>query len=86
MSQPDGVPAWWQNRRTFGPEEGVKDAPESVLEPSMRVRSSDYGDGTVVAVVATGVQIMWDKPWLEGTTGPQLLLHEPGFASRLERL
>lgn len=86
-ANPEGVPSWWgPNVRAFGPEEGVKGQPEAPLEPSMRVRSPDYGDGTVVAILATGVQIMWDEPWLEGVTGPQLLVHEFGFAAGLERL
>jgi hypothetical protein len=54
-------------------------------EIGSRVRSDDYGAGTVVAVAATGIQIHWDIPLL-GTTGVHLLVHDKAYVARLERL
>jgi hypothetical protein len=54
------------------------------IAPGLRVNSSDYGAGTVVAVVATGVQVYWDKS-LAGTD-THLLTHDTGYVARLERL
>jgi hypothetical protein len=50
-----------------------------------RVRSPEYGDGTVVADLGPiGVQIMWDR--MEGAVGRQLLTHDRSFVERLERI
>ena len=55
------------------------------IEPGLRVLSSDYGTGTVVAVLGIGIQIHWDKPIL-GTVSTHLLVHELPFVSKLERI
>ena len=50
------------------------------------VHSDDYGDGTVMGLTGNGVLVLWDKPWLAGTVGPQLLPHDTAFVDKLERL
>lgn len=54
------------------------------VERDMRLHSSDYGNGTVVCLLPTGVQILWDKPLLG--TAQQLVIHDYSFVARLERL
>jgi uncharacterized membrane protein YczE len=51
----------------------------------LRVKSSDYGTGTVVAVLGIGIQIHWDEP-LIGTVDTHLLTHDKSFVARLERI
>ena len=55
------------------------------IREGLRVLSSDYGTGTVVAVLGIGIQIHWDKPIL-GTVSTHLLVHELPFVSKLERI
>lgn len=50
-----------------------------------RVRSADYGTGTVVAMLPTGIQVFWDKALL-GTTDMHLLVHDRAWVLQLERL
>jgi hypothetical protein len=64
-----------------------RSAPQSShppVERDMRLRSSDYGNGTVVCLLPTGVQILWDTP-LTGTT-TQLVIHDYSYVARLERI
>lgn len=66
---------------------GVSDHGVSWIAPNVRVRSTDYGPGTIVLDLSPiGVQILWDQPMLEGVAGPQLLTHDRGWVERLERL
>lgn len=51
---------------------------------SLRVRSPDYGAGTVVALTGNGVNVFWDKT-LAGTN-TNLLEHDMSYVERLERL
>lgn len=51
----------------------------------VRLRSGDYGTGTVVAMLPTGVQVFWDKPLL-GTIDVHLLVHDRAWVLQLERL
>lgn len=80
-------PAW--NRKLVGidPESHIKPEPVGLdgIEVGLRVRSSDYGTGTVVAIAATGIQLYWDKPLL-GTTDTHLLVHDRAFVASLERI
>lgn len=51
-----------------------------------RVRSSDYGTGTIVADFnAMGIQIYWDQP-LTGTVATHLQVHDRRWVSLLEKL
>lgn len=50
-----------------------------------RVKSDDYGTGTVVATLPTGIQVFWDKA-LTGTTDAHLLVHDRAWVLGLERL
>ena len=51
-----------------------------------KVRSSDYGTGTIVADFgAMGIQIYWDKP-VTGTVATHLLVHDRIWVSLLEKL
>lgn len=58
---------------------------DPVIEPGLRVRSGDYGAGTVVAVLSIGVQVYWDEP-LIGTPDSHLLVHDRSYVQRLEKL
>jgi len=62
------------------PERGSTTIPRGT-----RVRSADYGDGTVVADVGIGLQVWWDKP-LPGTLDEHLLTHDRSWVEKLERL
>jgi len=55
------------------------------IQPGLRVRSADYGTGTVVAVLGIGIQIHWDKVLL-GSVDTHLLVHDKAYVARLERL
>lgn len=55
------------------------------IELGLRVKSEDYGAGTVVAILGHGIQIHWDKPLL-GTSDTRLLVHDKSYVARLERL
>ncbi|MEV6286565.1 hypothetical protein [Kribbella sp. NPDC051770] len=50
----------------------------------LRVISSDYGGGTVAAVLGAEIQVLWDSPLLEGTT-TRLFTHDRAFIERLRR-
>ena len=51
-----------------------------------KVRSSDYGTGTIVADFrAMGIQIYWDKA-VTGTVATHLLVHDRIWVSLLEKL
>lgn len=51
-----------------------------------RLESADYGAGTVVAFVATGVQVYWDQA-LVGTVDGHILTHELTYLQlRCQRL
>lgn len=50
-----------------------------------RVRSSDYGDGTIVLDLGERVQVIWDEPMV-GTFDHHALLHDRSYVERLERL
>jgi len=69
------------------PERYLTGAPLSPVDGidfgKTRVRSEDYGPGTVVAEVGIGIQILWDRPMLEGGVGPQLLVHDRAYVERL---
>jgi hypothetical protein len=54
------------------------------IDRGMRIRSRDYGTGTVVAIVATGVQVWWDEP-LVGTAEHQMI-HDKAYILSLQRL
>lgn len=54
------------------------------IEPGLRVNSRDYGTGTVVAIVATGIQVFWDEPLLG--TSQHLLVHDKAFVMELDRI
>lgn len=69
----------------YGPERGLYLLAPDIHKDS-RVSHPEYGEGTVVAFLPTGVQIQWDRPQLEGVTGPQFLIHDPPFVATLERL
>jgi hypothetical protein len=66
-------------------ENGIVRAVENELEVSTRIESADYGTGTVVAILPTGIQVFWDKP-LVGTTDQHLLVHDKAYVMSLERL
>lgn len=81
MTNPDGM-----SERPYipgFPESHITPQPNRVIERDMRVRHWEYGDGTVVAVVATGVMIRWDKPFVDST---DTLVYDVGFVAGLERL
>lgn len=60
--------------------------PGDDITAGLRVRSDDYGAGTVVAVLGIGIQIYWDTP-LVGTVDSHLLVHDRSYVmTRLERL
>jgi hypothetical protein len=71
---------------TYGPSNLSRIQPATdTVYLGMRVHSTDYGNGTVVAVYgAMGVQVHWDKE-LEGTH-QHTLLHDRSYIERLERL
>ena len=55
------------------------------VRPGLRIRSQDYGHGTVVAVYgAMGVQVHWDEEILG--TREHTLMHDRSYIDRLERL
>ena len=54
------------------------------VERDMRLHSGDYGNGTVVCLLPTGVQILWDTP-LAGTE-QRLVIHDYSYVARLERI
>lgn len=60
-------------------------APRGELAEGVRLKSLDYGTGTIVAMLSIGVQIYWDTP-LVGTTDSHLLVHDRSYVERLERL
>jgi hypothetical protein len=55
------------------------------IEPGLRIRSRDYGTGTVVAILGIGIQIHWDKALL-GSVNTHLLTHDKAYVAKLERL
>ena len=62
---------------------GVQYVGKNIQVP-MKVRSPEYGTGTVVANLGIGIQIYWDTA-LTGTT-THLLVHDYSFVERLEKL
>jgi hypothetical protein len=52
------------------------------ITTGMRVRSADYGNGTVVAFVGSGIQVRWDKP-IDGKHA-HYLVHDVIFVQRLD--
>lgn len=54
------------------------------LERATRVRSGDYGDGTVLAIMGNTILVWWDTP-LTGTSTHQLG-HDRAYVETLERL
>jgi hypothetical protein len=54
------------------------------IDCPMRVRSADYGDGTVITIMGTRIQVLWDKP-IAGTE-TDILVHDRRFIEGLERL
>lgn len=67
------------------PEAGRRVPREDLIERDMRIRSRDYGEGTVVALLPTGVQVYWDNP-LVGTTDTHLLIHDRRWILDQERV
>ena len=69
--------------------------PESAVNPDgagpqvavmQRVRSEDYGPGTIVADLgAIGIQVWWDRT-LPGTHDMHLLTHDRAWVEKLKRL
>lgn len=58
---------------------------EDDIRPGLRVRSDDYGKGTVVAVFgALGIQVHWDEEILG--TREHTLMHDRSYINRLERI
>lgn len=55
------------------------------VAPGLRVHSSDYGSGTVLADLGIGIQIYWDRA-LPGTVDSHMLTHDKAYVARLERL
>jgi hypothetical protein len=55
------------------------------LRRGTRVRSADYGDGTVDGVGPYIIYITWDRPLIAGEERRQTD-HEASFADRLEIL
>lgn len=55
------------------------------IAAGLRVRSRDYGTGTVVVVLGIGIQIHWDTPIL-GTVNTHYLTHDKAYVAKLERL
>jgi hypothetical protein len=55
------------------------------IQPGLRIKSRDYGTGTVVAVLGIGIQIHWDKV-LMGSVNTHLLVHDKAYVAKLERL
>lgn len=68
---------------TVHPRPDVAGIPEDPR--GLRVRSSDYGTGTVVADIGIGIQIWWDKA-LAGTADQHMLTHDKSYVAGLERL
>lgn len=66
------------------PQDRTRETLADVAE-GLRVKSSDYGTGTVVAVLGIGIQIHWDTA-LIGTADTHLLTHDKSFVARLERI
>jgi len=57
----------------------------ATIHLGMRVRSGDYGDGTVVAMLgAMGIQVFWDQEILG--TREHVLSHDRSYVERLEKL
>lgn len=55
----------------------------------LRVKSADYGTGTVVAILGIGVQVFWDADLAaaEGDEGEtHLQIHDVGLIEDLEQL
>jgi hypothetical protein len=51
-----------------------------------RVRSEDYGKGSIVADYGPiGIQIFWDNV-IKGTVSTHLLTHDRSWVARLEKL
>lgn len=57
------------------PESGRRLPREDLIERDMRIRSRDYGEGTVIALLPTGVQVWWDNPLL-GTVDTHMMVHD----------
>lgn len=55
------------------------------IEPGLRLRSGDYGDGTVVADLGHGIQVYWDQA-LIGTIDTHLMLHDRSWILNQERI
>lgn len=55
------------------------------IDRGLRVESSEYGKGTVLADVGIGIQIYWDDVVL-GTVDTHILTHDKAYVARLERL
>ncbi|WP_432948730.1 hypothetical protein ACQPXM_14530 [Kribbella sp. CA-253562] len=55
------------------------------IHVAQRVSHYDYGRGTVVLFHGTVLQVLWDKPLLEGTLS-RLLDHDASFARQLTPL
>jgi hypothetical protein len=54
--------------------------PDRDIKPGLRIRSGDYGRGTVVAIVGSGVQVHWDDA-LVGTD-QHYLVHDELYVRR----
>lgn len=67
------------------PEANVRTPREDLIARDMRIRSRDYGEGTVVALLPTGVQVYWDNP-LVGTADAHLLIHDRHWILEQDRL
>jgi hypothetical protein len=67
------------------PESGLRTPREDLIERDMRIRSRDYGEGTVVALLPIGVQVWWDNPLL-GTVDTHMIVHDRNWILDQERL
>lgn len=54
--------------------------PAAPIKPGDRIRSTDYGRGTVVGigVGSREVHVQWDEPWLKGVA-LRVLIHDLTF-------
>lgn len=57
--------------------------PVDSLQRGTRVRSEDYGDGTIRAVMDNRILIWWDRPYVGDT---HQLEHDRVFVEGLEQL
>lgn len=67
------------------PEANMRMAREDLIDRDMRIRSRDYGEGTVVALLPTGIQVWWDNP-LVGTTDTHMMVHDRAWILEQDRL